>query len=108
MTIRRKVISLQSVALAASTWNQFPALVTRSSDVLSAVDMDFSAVHVRARLRAQYINGFRHFVRRAEAMHRDFLLDDLVGARRQYRDVDLARRNGVDADDDASAIECHL
>ncbi len=51
-----------------------------TSDVLAAVDMDLGAVHIGRCLRAQHIDDLRHFIRCAEAMHRDLLLDDLVRA----------------------------
>ena len=76
--------------------------------MLAAVDVDLCAVDVGTRLRAQHIDDFGHFVRRAEAMQRDLLLDDPFGARRQDRGVDFARRDLVDAHADAAEIRGHL
>jgi len=80
-----------------------PACAWRSLHVLAAVDVDFRAVDVRRRLRAQHIDDLRHFVGRAEPMHRDHL-DDLLGAGRKHRGIDLARRDGVDPHADRAEI----
>jgi hypothetical protein len=50
--------------------------------VLAAVDVDLGAVDVGTGLGAEHIDDLGHFIRRAEAMQRDLLLDDLLGARR--------------------------
>ena len=39
--------------------------------VLAAVDVNFSAIHVRTRIRAQHVNDLGNFVRRAETLERD-------------------------------------
>ena len=70
--------------------------------------MDFGAVDVRTRLRAQHIDDLRHLVRRAQPMQRDLLLDDLLGAGRQDRGIDLTRCDRIDADADAAEIRGHL
>src|SRR5450759_2541755 len=75
--------------------------------MLPAVDMDLGAVHVRARLRAQHVNDLGHLVGRAQALQRN-LLDDLLGAGRQNRGVDLARRDRVDANAEAAEVARHL
>src|ERR1017187_3291065 len=71
--------------------------------MLPAIDVDLGAVHVRARLRAQHVNDLGHLVGRAQALQRN-LLDDLLGAGRQDCGVDLARRNGVDANAEAAEV----
>ena len=63
--------------------------------MLAAVAVDFGAVHVGAGFRTQHIDDLGDLVRRAEPVHRNLLLDDLLGARRQDRGVDLARRDRV-------------
>src|SRR5450755_3477996 len=93
---------------AGTTKNIASPLRTKPSHVLAAIDVDLGAVHVRARLRAQHIDDLGDFVRRAEAMHRDLLLDDLLGAGRQDRGVDLAGRDRVDADAEPAEIGSHL
>jgi hypothetical protein len=70
-------------------------------DVLAAVDVNLGAVHIRTRLRAQHVDDLRDFVGRAEPVHRNLLVHDLLGARREDRRVDLARRDGIDAHADA-------
>src|SRR3954464_558039 len=67
------------------------------SNVLPAVDVDLGAVYVGARLRAQHVDDLGDFVRRAETMHRNLVRDDILGAGRQDRGVDLAGRNRIDA-----------
>src|SRR5690606_11840954 len=52
-----------------------PTFRDHALDVLAAVDVDFGAVHVRRRLRAQHIDDLGNLVRRAEPAHRNLLLD---------------------------------
>ena len=73
------------------------------SHVLAAVDVDLGAVHVGRRLGAQHVDDLGHLVGRAEPLQRN-LLDDLLGAGRQDRGVDLARRDGVDADAEPAEV----
>src|ERR1700741_2069946 len=54
--------------------------LAQPSHMLPAVDVNLRAVHVRARVRAQHIDDLGHLVRRAQAMHRDLLGYDLLGA----------------------------
>jgi len=49
-----------------------------------------------------------HFVGRAEAAHRDLLLDDLLGAGRQDRGVDLPGRDRVDANAARAEVMRHF
>ena len=46
--------------------------------MLSAVDVDFGAVHVRAGLRTQHVDDLGDFIRRAQPVQRDLLFDDIV------------------------------
>src|SRR3990170_336068 len=66
-------------------------------DVLAAVDLDLGAADIACAFLAQEVDDISHFVWRAQAAHRDLLLDDLLGAGRQDRGVDLAWRDGIDA-----------
>ena len=77
------------------------------SHMLAAVDVNLGAVHVRARVGAQHVNDLGDLVGRAEPLHRN-LLDDLLGAGRENGGVDLARRNGVDADAEPPEVTCHF
>ncbi len=77
-------------------------------NVLTAVDVNLRAVHIGGRFGAQHVDDFRHFVRLAETLQRNLFLDDLVGAGRQDRGVDLAGRDCIDAHSDAAEIMRHL
>ncbi len=59
------------------------------------------------RVRAQHVDDLGHLVGRAEPVQWD-LLDDLVGAGRQDRRVDLARRDRIDPYAEPAEIEGHL
>src|SRR6185503_1282484 len=69
-----------------------------ASHVLAAVDVQLGAVDVARLVGAQEIDGLGHFLGLAEALQGDLLLHDLLGARREDGGVDLARRDGIDAD----------
>lgn len=58
-------------------------------DVLPAVDVDFRAIHVGCAAGAEEVDQRSDLLRPAEAVQRDAALDDLLGARRQDRGVDL-------------------
>ena len=75
--------------------------------VLAAVDVNFSAIHVRTRIRAQHVNDLGNFVRRAETLERD-LLDNLFGAGRKNGGVDFAGCDSVDADSEAAKVTGHF
>ena len=75
--------------------------------MLSAIDVDFGAVHIARLVSAEKIDRFGDFFRRAEAAERD-LGDDFVGAGGEDRGVDLAGRNGVDADAVRAEIGGHF
>src|SRR6266403_2831065 len=82
--------------------------ITKPLNMLAAVDVDFGAVHVGAGLRAQHVDDLRDLVGRAEPVHRDLLLDDLFGAGRKDRGVDLAGGDRIDAHADPAEIGRHL
>src|SRR5262245_30540903 len=69
-----------------------------TSDVLAAVDVQLRAADVARLVAAEEIDGLGHLLGLAQAPQWDLLLHDLVGARREDGGVDLARRDGVDAD----------
>ena len=68
-----------------------------ASHVLAAIDVDLGAVHVGTRVSAQHVDDLGDLVGSAEPLHWD-LLNDLFRAGTTNRRVDLAGRNGVDAD----------
>ena len=74
------------------------------SHMLAAVDVNLGTVHVRARVRAQHVNDLGDLVGRAEPLHRN-LLDDLLGSGREDGGVDLAWRDGVDADAEPAEVD---
>src|SRR5438552_2031495 len=80
--------------------NLEPAVVpaATTSDVLAAVYVQLGAVHVARLVGAQEIDGLGHLLGLAQAPQRDLLVHYSVRARRQDGGVDLARRDGVDAD----------
>src|SRR6266536_449259 len=79
----------------------------RGSDVLAAIDVNLGPVQVRRSLRAQHVNDLRDLIRRAEPMQGN-LRDDLLGPGGQDRGVDLAGRDGIDADPLRAEVVCHL
>src|SRR5262249_61149665 len=98
------IVSCAPAAAAARTrWTPRAA----RSHVLTAVDVDLRPVHVGRGFRAKHINDLDDLVGRAELMHGN-LRDDLLGAGRENRGVDLAWRDGVDADPERTEIGRHL
>src|ERR1700749_4465062 len=77
------------------------------SHVLAAVDMQLGTGNVARLLRAQIIDRLGDFLGKAEAAERQ-AFDELVGPRRQDRGVDLAGRDGVDANAERSEVRRHL
>src|SRR5204863_2577404 len=79
-------------------WRTFSLVRRPSSYVLAAVDVDLGAVHVGRGVGAQHVDDLGDLVGGAETVHRDLMRDDLLGAGREDCGIDLARRDGVDAD----------
>src|SRR5947209_14609090 len=83
-------------------------LAFSSSDVLAAVDVNLSAVHIGRGFGTEHINDFGDFVRRTEAVHWNLMGHDLRGPWGEDRGVDFARRDGIDADTERTEVGGHL
>src|SRR5580693_536373 len=83
------------------------SLVAIRLNMLTAIDVQFGAGDIARLIRAQIIDRFRDFLRHAETAQRE-RLDQLFGARREDRGIDLARRDRIDAHTQRTKIGRHL
>src|SRR5690349_19092982 len=81
---------------------------TYALNVLAAVDLDLGAGNIACSLLAEEVDHVGHFVGCAETTHGDLFLDDLLGAGRQDRGVDLARGDSVHANATRSEVVRHF
>jgi len=72
------------------------------------LNLDFGAAHIARALLAEEVDHIGHLIGRAEAPHGDLLLDDLVGAGREDRGIDLAGGDRIDTNAARAEVMGHL